>query len=77
MEYQKKKNELLQVKTTIQEKIKELDVNFTEVKKMDTSEKSRKYSVKYLNYNFNCIFVNFIDCDLWFFNKYEVFSIKY
>ena len=40
-----------ELEAMLKEKIKELDVNFTEVKKMDTSEKSRKYSVKYLNYN--------------------------
>ena len=35
----------------LEDRIKELDVNFTEVKKLDTSKNSRKYSVKYLNYN--------------------------
>lgn len=32
-------------------KKKQLDVNFTEVKKLETSENSRKFAVKYLNYN--------------------------
>lgn len=31
--------------------IKDLDVNITKVKKMRTGKQSRKYSVKYLNYN--------------------------
>ena len=35
----------------LKEKIKDLDVNFTEIKKMKPGKHSRKYSVKYLNYN--------------------------
>ena len=40
-----------ELESLLKEKIKELDINFTEVKKMETGKHSRKYSVKYLNYN--------------------------
>ncbi len=40
-----------ELESLLKEKIKQLDANFTEVKKMETGKRSQKYSVKYLNYN--------------------------
>ena len=40
-----------ELESFLKEKSKKLDVNFTGVKKMETGKHSRKYSIKYLNYN--------------------------
>lgn len=40
-----------ELESLLKERIKDLDMNFTEVKKMKTGKHNRKYSVKYLNYN--------------------------
>lgn len=40
-----------ELESWLKERIGELAVNFTEVKKMETGRNNRKYSVKYLNYN--------------------------
>ncbi|MCY4491063.1 MAG: nucleotidyl transferase AbiEii/AbiGii toxin family protein [Thaumarchaeota archaeon] len=40
-----------ELESLLKKKINHLDVNFTKVKKMETGKYSRKYSVKYLNYN--------------------------
>ena len=40
-----------ELESLLKEKIDKLDVKFTEVKRMKTGKYSKKYSVKYLNYN--------------------------
>ena len=40
-----------ELESFLKEKSKKLDVNFTGVKKMETGKHSRKYSIRYLNYN--------------------------
>lgn len=40
-----------ELESWLKERIWELDVNFTEVRKMETGKNNKKYSVKYLNYN--------------------------
>lgn len=40
-----------ELESWLKERIWELDVNFTEIRKMETGKNNKKYSVKYLNYN--------------------------